>query len=845
MNSICSMNNVSVRPILEFMELKASSPKFFGLSSVDYTSDPDEKEISDKDHDDRNHKHCRRGTRDQSPERDQIEQVLNRPCRNHNKPFRNHMLRESAANSDYNLDHDLSLKFGKRRQMGNYSRASSVVDFGSKLNQSFPGESSPIRGRSGDGSRYQHDSRFDSVDVSPLMGGSSTMFAHTGLTNVSNSQSPAWNSFGLIPGIPNGAVDAIHPLDWQGTLRSTLDPSMNLGIPMPPRPQCRDFEECGFCLTGDMCPMEHGVNRIVIDVQGLSQFNLPVSLASAPLLEMPIGAGLLPSVPAASSTMINRKNTRRNGKDQADEMFCLEGVPEYVDGSGTDVYDPDQPLWNNDDSQTLVGAKPSEQLVSSNGATTGMQNSIWGRIPTSEHGANLREKVDSGINFSAIPESEMQEVQVAVSSFKGDSLSGKRYNYEESALTVQNSSSKTQNDIGRHIKRTALKAQRTLFLNFIPSKDNKREALLAHFRKFGEVIDICIPSDCERAFVQFSRREEAEAALKAPDAVMGNPFIKLWWANRDSIQDAPISNGAIGSAVTQNVSIVSAPPISTTSKRKDNLSISVAKISVTHTADSSPGSGSKAVMTNGPKSSPSLQKKSQSLELLEEIRRKQELLDEKRNEFRRQLDKLEKQATGIKGEVPSEQACKRLKVGIATTTVKSKTPSSEPTASRVTIMAHGSVLEPQTLEKSSSSGGQLDLDLSSLPESSSLENGNSTLTTVVVDVPGTKHHLDAKPTTFEVRPPLPSGLLDVEAWRGHFSSFGGLSNVKLVNLEAQDDNHTSSDRKTIHNFSALASFVSRRAAEDAFRDGRHWNGHDLQFAWVHHRSRETLESIEM
>jgi len=30
-------------------------------------------------------------------------------------------------------------------------------------------------------------------------------------------------------------------------------------------PRCRDFEERGFCLRGDMCPMEHGANRIVVD----------------------------------------------------------------------------------------------------------------------------------------------------------------------------------------------------------------------------------------------------------------------------------------------------------------------------------------------------------------------------------------------------------------------------------------------------------------------------------------------------------------------------------------------------------------------------------------------------
>lgn len=39
--------------------------------------------------------------------------------------------------------------------------------------------------------------------------------------------------------------------------------------------------------------------------------------------------------------------------------------------------------------------------------------------------------------------------------------------------------------------------------------------------------DICIPANSERAFVQFSKREEAERALKAPDAVMASRFIKL------------------------------------------------------------------------------------------------------------------------------------------------------------------------------------------------------------------------------------------------------------------------------------------------------------------------------
>jgi hypothetical protein len=42
---------------------------------------------------------------------------------------------------------------------------------------------------------------------------------------------------------------------------------MGMGI-RAGRPRCPDFEERGFCLRGDLCPLEHGANRIVVeDVQ--------------------------------------------------------------------------------------------------------------------------------------------------------------------------------------------------------------------------------------------------------------------------------------------------------------------------------------------------------------------------------------------------------------------------------------------------------------------------------------------------------------------------------------------------------------------------------------------------
>lgn len=255
------------------MELKVSSPKPGGLSPSDCVSDPEEKEVSDDDDDDRNHKHRRRDTRSQSLERDTLDQVITRPYRKRNKPFANgHSFRDNDSQAstpwkNYNptsFEKDFSVKFDKRRP-GSASLPRAPFDLNQRMraNQAFPGDLGPGRGRGRDsGSWSQRDSRFSSDIASQLV--QPSLFAGRGLPNVSNPQN-SWNAFGLLPGVPNGGLDTLHSIGLQGTLRPPIHSSLNLGIP---RQRCRDFEERGFCLRGDMCPMEHGVNRIVVeDVQ--------------------------------------------------------------------------------------------------------------------------------------------------------------------------------------------------------------------------------------------------------------------------------------------------------------------------------------------------------------------------------------------------------------------------------------------------------------------------------------------------------------------------------------------------------------------------------------------------
>ncbi|XP_052188208.1 zinc finger CCCH domain-containing protein 41-like [Diospyros lotus] len=845
------------------MDLKVSSLNTMGLSSSYCVSDP-EKEISDDDDDDRNHKHRRREIQSHSLERETPEQVLIRPYRKRNRPFEyGHSYREndswsSETGKGYNMTplvKDPSVKF-ERRHLGLSTFPRPPIRF----NQFAEVGLGRGRGRES-GSWNQRDQRFSSVDISsqfvPHGSVASSLFAGRGLQYVSNSQSTSWGAFGLIPGIPNGGVDTIHPLGLQGTLGPSITPPLNIGFP---RQQCRDFEERGFCLRGDMCPMEHGVNWIVVeDVQSLSQFNLPVSLPSAHVLG---GPSALPSVAASSSTLINSK--RLNSKSRKTGMGETAVFTDSLGASGTDFYDPDQPLWTNDCPETsnglrrLNGSKPDETetfldadsadhhhvrlfdgsdtecLVRTTETAVGSKittSSMGGRIGTNNK-SEVKEKIDSAIMSSNFSEKEANKDQEAPANLHGAALQGKQVVTEDVGPKAVDLSLKTRGETGSNTRKPSQKALRTLFINGIPQKENKREALLSHFQKFGDVIDIYIPLNSERAFVQFSKREEAEAALKAPDAIMGNRFIKLWWANRDTIPDDGMGTVNSLSVTGHGLSTVSVPNrFSVAYRGKDNLQIVASKNSVpsTSVAVVPVSDYRKPVATNSLEAPPPSQKKLESLEILkEELRKKQELLDQKRSDFQRQLHKFEKQTSSVKGEVPSEQAAKRQQLEAVVDVAKPARPRSADSCPVITSSL--AEVNQMIAEKNKSLGNVMQQSfkqsmIATFREPSILKYSVRPLAPAGAPFVMNRFKLDNRPMAFKIVPPLPDGLANVAALKEHFSAYGELLAVELEDVEP-------SNAEASKNCSAQLSFTTRRSAEKAFTNGRSWQGHHLQFIWM-------------
>nr|XP_024378579.1 zinc finger CCCH domain-containing protein 27-like [Physcomitrium patens] len=596
---------------------------------------------------------------------------------------------------------------------------------------------------------------------------------------------------------------------------------MNLGMGTglgPVRPRCLDFEERGFCLRGDLCPMDHGSHIVVEDVQSLSQFNLPVNLSSGR------GMAVAPGQMAASNTMLptsapsSSRGSRGSREPSIPPLEAPIVVNGQVSGAEPDLYDPDQPLWNKDRPEATgrvrkLSAFQTEHLevvkekpeLKKNPDGRGVDGGSRGANSSSLHGADAVSTVWDRIGLvdvSAASAGVKLEEQRGQS--RGVTWQPGRWEDREpvSGATNLNTNpgrgrgaagwaevgppfnrSKDGSKLGpRAPGRSVEHAQRTLYVNCIPPNANQAEDLLMHFEKFGRVVDVRIPPHSDRAFIQFATREEAESALASPDAVMGNRFIRLSWANRDSINsDSGASTSFTGQPPTSGSE--AAGGHAALVKGRGKLSLTglngvVAGLSGT----SIPEGSNKATTSNGSATSlispvAMASKKQEELELMrEKIRQKQEALAQKRDDFRRKLDKLASQGVAGSEDPIVDHASKRQK-GDNSSDVR---PCKD-------IAAVGSLTTTSGIRKTNS--GEVaqagTTQASSKPTRSPhrrTPSGASVGHPASAWGPG-RFKLDNRTTAFRVLPPLPATISDVAAVKDHFAAFGELSRVEVEDAE--------------------------------------------------------------
>jgi RNA-binding protein 26 len=384
----------------------------------------------------------------------------------------------------------------------------------------------------------------------------------------------------------------------------------------------------------------------------------PASKSTATFSPYPANLGLS-SVRETSMPSIEEANLSKGGG--------VVGIAE------PDLYDPDQPLWNKEQpTDDRIKKPPSSRKGTGDdemenmgrnadeGTSTGSQGlpSVWNRIGHVDRSDTNSESIlrpNPSVYRSRVSRREFLEARETTIATGKSNISDERD--EKTTLmtdvnTVPEGQQRPSEKIGFNPRgkwnkeQGSERAQRTLYIGGIPSNVNKKELLKAHFQKFGEIMDIRIPSSQgDRAFVQFLLPENAESALKSPEAVMGNRFIRLSWAKRDSIPIPLVEEGnGISTSATWNLKGVALESVMkgkkqlgiSTSTPEENTLKGISKVAISNPQPSPPN----------PQSTPSSisQKKQEELEhMKEELRKKQEDLAQKRDEFRRKLERLSKQ----------------------------------------------------------------------------------------------------------------------------------------------------------------------------------------------------------
>uniref|UniRef100_A0A3Q1G9F4 RNA binding motif protein 27 n=1 Tax=Acanthochromis polyacanthus TaxID=80966 RepID=A0A3Q1G9F4_9TELE len=343
--------------------------------------------------------------------------------------------------------------------------------------------------------------------------------------------------------------------------------------------RCRDYDEKGFCVRGDLCPFDHGSDPLIVDDVNLPNIipfppppvMPPAGLPMPPITEPPPSLRM-PSMPPYIQTthsltlgLVSPSGPpliATSGIDTPNHQSAITSSPPVgPPGVGLPPTLPPPPPPPPPSSSSSVSLRP--QYVQSEynydpegynpespGLTAPGRNPYRQFIPRVQtQRSNLIGLTSSEGQGSRAANIVIQTEPATATSTPGSNAT--RFN------TEQDSRKRTIGPRFTHTHRNHY-VNTKLEVRKIPRDLNNITKLNEHFSKFGTIVNIQVVfgGDPEAALIQYTKNEEARRAISSIEAVLNNRFIRVYWhrepgTNTTGQQDQSSGSQAAGSAPSQ------------------------------------------------------------------------------------------------------------------------------------------------------------------------------------------------------------------------------------------------------------------------------------------------------
>ncbi|XP_075571164.1 RNA-binding protein 27 isoform X3 [Pelecanus crispus] len=389
---------------------------------------------------------------------------------------------------------------------------------------------------------------------------------------VSVSPSKSTEQYSSAQSIPS-AVTVIAPAhhlentteSWSNYYNNHSNPS-SFGRNPPPKRRCRDYDERGFCVLGDLCQFDHGNDPLVVDEVSLPSMipfpppppglppppgmllpplpgpacnmRLPVPQAhpqAPPPVVLPV-----PRPPLTQSSLINNRD--QPGTSAVPSLAPVGArlpppLPQNLLYTVSEhTYEPD---GYNPEAPSITSAGRSQYRQFFTRAQTQRPNLIGltsGEMDTNPRAANIIIQTEPPIPITN-NSSNVTRVVLEPDSRKRSPSSMECPPLKKPWLGKQANNNQNKPGFLKKNQYTNTKLE----VRKIPPELNNITQLNEHFSKFGTIVNIQVAfqNDPEAALIQYLTNDEARKAISSTEAVLNNRFIRVLW-HRESEQQPPL-----------------------------------------------------------------------------------------------------------------------------------------------------------------------------------------------------------------------------------------------------------------------------------------------------------------